>query len=356
MELVDVRRLARSPGGRAPSYREARGLAPVLVDDLLRPLQGADNLDLARGYAARGLGWVPVRRVPQDGRPADPGFPSRVLLELTSRCNLRCAMCPRNILKRPEMDMSAGLARRVIDELDAGGISGLWLYNIGESMLHPDFRSLLAYAGGKRRLGSLWLSTNAQELLPENLDSVLTSGLTFLNVSVNAATAGTYRRVSPGGDYARVLENLERLRAAKKSRGMEDSPPWLRLQIIDQPLASGEIDAFLSEFGGLGDVLSVNLLEAFSQNVAANVEHARGRPRSGKRCRRLDRGDCFIFSDAEVAFCDTDFNHELSIGSVRDRSVREIWSGEERRRYLALNDSGSLGEIPLCRSCLDYDL
>jgi hypothetical protein len=191
-------------------------------------------------------------------------------------------MCPRNILKRPEMDMSAGLARRVIDELDAGGISGLWLYNIGESMLHPDFRSLLAYAGGKRRLGSLWLSTNAQELLPENLDSVLTSGLTFLNVSVNAATAGTYRRVSPGGDYARVLENLERLRAAKKSRGMEDSPPWLRLQIIDQPLASGEIDAFLSEFGGLGDVLSVNLLEAFSQNVAANVEHARGRPPLGQ--------------------------------------------------------------------------
>jgi len=66
-------------------------------------------------------------------------FPKRILLELTTACNSECTTCPRNVLARKIEHMDVDVAKRVINELADVGISGLWLYNIGESLLHPDF-------------------------------------------------------------------------------------------------------------------------------------------------------------------------------------------------------------------------
>lgn len=347
---------AWAAAGRTPSFSEAKEMEPVVVDDLLdlAPLQ--ENLERARAYAAQGVGLVPIRRRPARRQEADPSFPGRILLELTSRCNLRCVMCPRNQLKRPELDMPRDTALRLIDEIDAHGAEGLWLYNIGESMLHPEFADILEHCARKKNLGSIWLSTNGQELKEDLLGRLMDSPITFLNFSLNALSAESYKLISPNGDYAALLSNLHRLVEAKRSAGRSGRPPWLRIQMVDQPQVSSEIDRFLQEYGDAGDILSVNILEAFSQNVPLNVRPALARERGQKRCKRIDRGDAFIFSDGEVSFCDTDFNHEMSIGSVHKDSLRGIWGGAGRRGYQDLNDNGRLDEVPMCCRCLDYDL
>ncbi|MFA6091792.1 MAG: radical SAM/SPASM domain-containing protein [Elusimicrobiota bacterium] len=363
MELVDLKRLSLPDGsslgassGEVPAYAEAKNMAPIRADDALRLHADDENLRLAQTYIQKGLRWAPLRRCAQKPAAHRQEFPSRVLLELTSRCNLRCTMCPRNILRRPEMDLPVELAMRCIDEMDRWNIDGLWIYNIGESMLHPEFRKILAYCGTKKNLGSIWLSTNGQELSEENLDALMDSSLSFINLSVNAVTEETYRRIAPTGSLQTLRSNLARLKEAKMRRKLTHRP-WLRLQIIDQPQALGEIDAFLRAHADDGDILSINLLEAFSQNVATNIDHARTRDRGTiKHCRRIERGDCFIFSDGEVGFCDTDFNHELSIGNIRDRSISELWSGDIRTRFRRSNEEGRLDDIPLCSRCMDYDL
>ncbi len=351
-----------SPAGAEPgtplTYEEARTLEPVRVDDLLRVHPDAENVALLDAYVSRGLGLVPIRRRSLQPARSSEDFPARVLLELTSLCSLTCTMCPRNVLRRPMTHMPTDVALRCIDELDEHGIDGLWLYNIGESMLHPDFAAILAHVATKRNLGSVWLSTNGQRLEEEHVDLILSPPLTFLNFSLNAMNAETYRKVSPDGDYGVLLENLARLVARKRELGREGSPPWLRIQMIDQPaVGPGELDRFLAEYAGRGDILSVNLLEAFSQDVAENVEYATARDRSeSKRCNRLVRGDAFIFSDGEVGFCDTDFNHDASLGNVCEAGIAALWSGETRRRYLQLNEEGRLNDIPMCSRCMDWDL
>jgi hypothetical protein len=344
-------------GERVPPYQEALHMPRVLVDDYLQVHPESANLALLQRYSEEGYRLIPIQRRPLTTRPKSAALPARVLLELTSRCNLLCVMCPRNVLTRPQIDMPKEIAMRCLDELDAHGVEGVWLYNIGESMLHPDFEEIFLYCQRKSHLGSLWLSTNGQTLTDRHCALLIGSNLTFLNYSLNAMNEAVYKAVSPSGDYGAVLANLAKLMQMKTDRGHVGRPPWIRLQMIDQPQAAGQIDAFLSGYAARAEILSVNLLEAFNRSVESNVAYAQTRLRAAdKRCRRIDREDAFIFADGEVGFCDTDFNHVMSIGNIGTASLETIWGGKARRRYRALNSSGRLDESALCRTCLDYDL
>ncbi len=139
--------------GRVPKYKEAQKLNPVTVDDLLNVHEDHENLKLLNDYLENDYSLIPIRRRGEKSAKksnAPESFPQRVLLELTSLCNLDCVMCPRTVLDRPVQNMSKKNAYKCIDEFDSEGIQGLWLYNIGESMLHPDFAEILNYAGSKK--------------------------------------------------------------------------------------------------------------------------------------------------------------------------------------------------------------
>lgn len=222
--------------------------------------------------------------------------------------------------------------------------------------MHPHFKEIVDYCHQKH-LGSLWLSTNGQHIPEEIMDTLFRSPLTFLNYSLNAMRAETYRLICPTGDYDRLVANLERLLAKKRSQGRMGTPPWIRIQMIEQAQVASEIDWFLTNYATKGELLSVNVLEAFNESVAQNVGYAQCRERRQRtHCNRIERGDCFIFADGEVSFCDTDFNHEMSIGNVHDAAIEEIWNGGRHRHYTSLNAAGRLDEVPMCRQCLDYDL
>src|SRR3990170_6209887 len=229
---------------KVPKYGEIKTLKPVIVDDFLMLSRDIENIALLSDYIKKNYLFVPIRMVNKSKQEAK-SFPSRILLEITSKCNLNCTMCPRNYLKRPEMHMPKEVVLRCIDEIDHYGVEGIWLYNIGESALHPDFKEIFEYCQTKKRLGSLWLSTNGQELSDEIMDMLVNSNLTFLNYSVNAMNEQTYELVSPKGNYRRLISNLEKLLAKKKEHTKMGSTPWVRIQMIDQPQAFFEIDSFL---------------------------------------------------------------------------------------------------------------
>lgn len=342
---------------KVPHYEEARKLRPVIVDDFLKLKQELENIALLRQYIKDKFLLVPIRRQQSEQHSKRRDFPLRVLLEITSKCNLKCIMCPRNALKRPEMHMPKDVVLRCIDEIDNYGVEGFWLYYIGEVLLHPDFEEIFNYCQKKKNLGSLWLSTNGQELTNKMINTLIDSNLTFLNYSLTAMNSESYHLLSPLGNYESLVFNLERLLAKKQEFKKIGSPPWIRVQMIDQPQVFSEIDHFLSHYSRHCEILSVNVLESFSQNFLQNIDYVKQRKRPKRKyCNRIQRGDCFIFSDGGVSICDTDFNHEMSMGNIYNSTIEKIWSGNDYQRYKLLNESGRLDEIPICRSCLDYDL
>jgi len=131
--------------------------------------------------------------------------------------------------------------------------------------------------------------------------------------------------------------------------------PFLRLQMIDQPLTRSEIDPFLAAYYDRCDLISVNALE--HTGISFNKQGIDLRRRAERsRCTRLSRQDCFVNSDGSVALCDNAFNNEMDVGNVWEESLRDIWNGTKRSEYINKCAKGLLWDTEPCASCTDYDL
>ena len=78
-------------------------------------------------------------------RVPPPDFPPRVQIEVTNRCNLRCIMCTRNQMRRPEGDLPFELFCKIADECSVNPGSVLLLFLLGEPLLHPRLAEMVAY-------------------------------------------------------------------------------------------------------------------------------------------------------------------------------------------------------------------
>lgn len=321
----------------------------IITTDDLEILRGDDLISAA---LKTNTALVPFRRASYIDKTTK--FPKRVLLELTSRCNSYCTMCPRNVLSRPEMDMDISLAKKVIEGLATVGISGLWLYNIGESLLHPQFFEILSFCRSAGNLGPLWLSTNGEIMGREMQEKILDNPVDILNYSVNAMTKESFSKIAPNLHFELVHQNLRSLLELKRKRNAVK--PIIRVQMIEIPYVTDEIELFKKEYGALTDTLAINKLEVFSQNINANAHRPKPRNTHIDRCNRLEREDFFIFSNGLVSCCDTDFNCAFNIGDIKTQTIREIYDGPRYRDLLKKYRAGRLHEEPLCSQCCDYHL
>ena len=93
------------------------------------------------------------------------------------------------------------------------------------------------------------LETNAL-LLDEPLSRrVLAAGLGSITFSLDAATAETYRRLKPSGDFEKAERNTDAfLRLARERRDR----PYVQIQFVKTPENSAEAPAFLRRWRGRG--------------------------------------------------------------------------------------------------------
>jgi radical SAM protein with 4Fe4S-binding SPASM domain len=355
MEFVDLARyLTVSDPAVILPFSELRVMKPIWMTQDLQLVEEPDNLALARTLADRGMKVVPIRRRPPFEQYTDRStFPRRILFEMTSRCNFLCRMCPQQNLKRPQMDMPGELYRKVIDEIDAHGIEGLWLYHLGESLLHPEFRQNIAHVSKKKNLGIIWMSTNGQLFSEEHIQCVLDSNIDYVNFSAHAVTEETYKTIAPG-NFKTVQENLETFYGLK---GTENLPrkPYMHCQMIEQETTRHEVDAFIKKHYLRADIVSVNMLEYVNlKNNSFGLRQRERRPLAS--CLRVSRNDCFICSNGHVTLCDAAYNGEIFLGDVGKETLHDIWNGDRRKKILELNERGRMMEMEFCRQCTDYDI
>ncbi len=355
MEFIHLARYLNVTNPRLLPFAELRRMPPLFFTQDLNLDGEAENREYAMELASRGLAVVPIRRRPPESNFVNrQEFPRRVIFEMTSRCNFFCRMCPQQNLTRPRMDMPGEAYRRVIDEIDGHGIEGLWLYHLGESLLHPEFRDNIRHISTKKNLGVIWMSTNGQYFTEENIRCVLDSNIDYVNFSAHAVTEETYKTVASQGDFPVVQGNLETFYRLKGTEALPRKP-YLHCQMIEQETTAHEVDAFISRHFQRGEIVSVNMLEYV--NLPNNQYGMRQRERKPlTSCLRVSRNDCFICSNGHVTLCDAAYNGELYLGNIHESSLYDIWNGEQRRRILDLNRQGRMAEIPFCRGCTDYDI
>ena len=163
---------------------------------------------------------LPVVSATSAARPAFRRTPTKLFVEVTSRCNLRCAMCPKQAPggRDHDGDMDEAVFARLAPAFPHVGT--LVMNGIGESLLHPGLERMVALA--RRHMpagGSIGFQTNGQLLTPARARSLVEAGVDRICVSADAVAPDLFSRLRAGGQQGAVERALGGVEAAAREVG-----------------------------------------------------------------------------------------------------------------------------------------
>ena len=203
------------------------------------------------------------------GETAVPVPPMYLIVTMTTRCNLKCVMCPHGMgdVKDPKdspMEFAELLRPALSNALRVE------LVGLGETLLSPLFHRLLAESQFRP---DAYVRSNSNGLLltPENRARVLASGLKELSISCDAATPETYRRIR-GADFQRVTQNVAAFVAERRAAGRPEAPKiWLNATLMQANVSECEtLVTLAAELGAHG--VELQLLAGFGNEERWVVE------------------------------------------------------------------------------------
>jgi MoaA/NifB/PqqE/SkfB family radical SAM enzyme len=162
----------------------------------------------------------------KERRPRAESLPVCVYLETTNRCNLLCTTCPRTYEElEPPADMSWELFTSIVDQVP--NLARAVMHGVGEPMLVKNLPKMVRYL--KDRGSYVLFNTNGTVLNEKNGRALIDAGLDELRVSLDAATAVSYRAIRGKDYFKRILRNVRAFRNLQEREG-KDRPrvsAWL---------------------------------------------------------------------------------------------------------------------------------
>lgn len=310
--------------------------------------------------------------------------PTRIVIEMTNRCNSRCPFCAHTWKRAPDQDMPWPLFQQVVDEVRAfSPAPKVYLYGVSEPLLYPRVREALAHTRG------LWrgFSSNGQALTERAAAMLLDAGLDEMILSVDSDVPEDHARLRVGLDHAAVMRNVLRfleLRAARRD---------FLTRVYVSMMHFAETDAYFAEMGArwLGRVRGMpNTVVQMKQACRFPTVRAQamgGSPAGGFagmlpmtsiRARREEaaeirrnpqlqwvdwmesiRANCTLWDngvtvlpDGSVSACCHGADDDFHVGRVTaERGVLDAWRGERWQAYRAKFNAGDFAGIPLCEAC-----
>ena len=289
-----------------------------------------------------------------------PSAPTRVVMEITRRCNLRCAMCHTWEIA-PGHELSIAEVRGVLAQMPHLN----WLdLTGGEPFLRKDAVELIEAASEVPSLGVLHFPTNgwfgdrileaAERVRAKRPDLDL-----LITVSLDGPPALHDRIRGRAGCFERAIETFLRLRALDSVQAYigttitpdnrdaidaleqelkrripdfrADEWHWNWMQISEHFFRNGHLAKRRPATGGLvrrqiqRRGVPHNLVDTMELAFLVNLEfYQRGEP-TGIVCQSL-RSTAFISPEGDLYPCHV---YDRPLGNLRDRSLDEIWNSPE---------------------------
>jgi len=132
-------------------------------------------------------------------------YPKSGIIETTTRCNLKCIECARNVEKGPYQDMNLETFQRLDDLLQK--LERVHLFGHGETFLHPDFDRMFL----KAKSYNPWISitTNATLLDEKRSKFLIDNGIDDMIFSIDSASKELFEKIRRGAKFEKVLSNIK---------------------------------------------------------------------------------------------------------------------------------------------------
>lgn len=272
-------------------------------------------------------------------------YPIELVVELTNRCNMNCAICPRDKMNYPLGDMEFKLFKKIVDEVK-GKVEMIDFCFRGESLLHKEVFKFIKYA--KESGIKTFLQTNGLVLNEEVNRGIVEAGVDLLILSIDAYSEETYKKIRNNENFKAIVKNCEDFLKMKNSTG-----PYTVVQMVTTKFNLNEAEQFKNFWYSKG-ADSVRL-KAFNSRAGlvdksfANVKKFSKQ----KKCIRLWRSMAICWDGSVVACC-MDYQGEYVIGDLKKQSIFEIWNSKEMQALRQKHVFGKINEVELCKNCETY--
>ena len=286
-----------------------------------------------------------------DNRISDSGnFPKVIILDTTNYCNLKCSMCGHPTMTRPQGKMSMSLYRKAIDEIAVKDKDArVWLVFFGEPLiLKYQMYWQILYAK-RKGLTDVVLNSNGNLLNEDACLGLIESGLDAIYIGIDAFKKETYEQLRVGGNYERVVANVNSLLRFKKEMGV--SKPEVFVQYVEMDRNQAEAKDFAEYWTKQGATVKVRPKVTWAGTVKS------------WNTKEIDRYPCYwvmrtmvVGWDGRVVLCAVDFDAKFVAGDINNNSLQSIWQGSLKE----IRDMQSQGKYELlptfCRDCTDWQM
>lgn len=276
------------------------------------------------------------------------GFPVRVTVEVTNRCNLRCTHCHRYAANkhRAAGAMKLGLFRKIVDELARHRGTILKIGGWGEPALHKNFGEMLSQCVDADVRTVVYTNGTVFERLTSK--EILELKQTTIVVSVDGHDRDEYNAIRVGGNYDRLRERMAQLYRQKKE-GNSRFPVLVVQHVVFPNDTARHIEDFRRSWTADSDMVDFCVYNPFVE-AGTPVENVFRR-----RCKRIKR-ELSILYDGRVPVCgpQSKYSEGGEVGNVATGSIAEIWNGPRLAEVRAAHLTRDLHSMPLCKSCIYF--
>jgi MoaA/NifB/PqqE/SkfB family radical SAM enzyme len=284
----------------------------------------------------------------QNHRIKDVGdFPEVILIDTVNYCNLRCSMCGRRKMTRKGGTMDIKLYKKIIDEITVTNKNTpIWPVFFGDPfMLGSKLKSYLTYP--KEKGLEVKLNTNGNLMGEKQALTIIESGIDSIYIGIDATTAEVYEQLRVGGNFKKVVKNVEYLLKLKKE--LNAKKPKVICQFVVMEKNKHQVDDYIEYWTSRGVTVKVRPKVSWAGTVESeDVDNRKRHP-------------CYwgiqsfnILYDGRVALCAVDYDGKIIGGDVSKESLKSVWNGKLKEiRELMLQDKWDKLP-PFCRDCTDW--
>ena len=319
---------------------------------------------ILRNFPIAWSNWIPnketLRRDLLDRTTHFFPHPSSIHVIVLNKCNLKCVMCPYHspIYKASHTNdyfddrkaLNLDVFRKIAKYAGEHKI-GLQFGQIEEVLMHKHFFKFLEISK-EYNVPHVHVTTNGVLLDKAKAEKLANSGVTSVMFSIDSVNPETYREIR-GSDLAQLEENINYFIPLAKRAGITTTGSF-----ILQPQVIEDRNIFLEKWKGLG--MDQVTFYALTEHETTTGKFIR---KSGEIYDKGNRYPCaspwvqtVIFPEGEISLCcktmtDVGWRGVVSVGSLADSSMEEIWAGERYRKVRSELLENVFNDFDVCSNC-----
>lgn len=269
---------------------------------------------------------------------------NEIRVEVTTRCNYNCCICPRESLSRKIETMDYGLFKLLLDKIinETKQYYTLTFPGMGEPFLDETFSKKIKYSRQKGL--NILILTNGSLLDVEKFKEMEDLGVNSIRVSLYGNDRMSYSKVHGVKEnmFDKVKSSLTEICKIKSKTNI-----ILTYNVVDEYNAS-VLDSWMDYWKGRVDLFEVwqphNWVDGKNYRVVQQEKM--------KTCGRPFNTPLQIQVDGTVNMCCFDYNGKLLLGDLKTQTLNEIFNSAIYTKIAACHKKGDFsGSGFICENC-----